>query len=138
MKHEWTFPCKLGEKYGGAYDGDTVYLTIDRGFGDHKHIAMRMDGIDAPEMRGGTELTRRLAQEATAFVLEMCKGAEELVFHSTVWAGKYGRPVGKLYADGVDVGQALIDNNMALPYEGGASRRDHQAQFQMMAEAHYT
>lgn len=139
MKHEYTYPCTLNtdNKHLGAYDGDTVYLTLDRGFGDTKHVSARLDGIDTAEIRGGTELTKKLAHEARIRLLDICNSANNLVFHSTLFAGKFGRPIGKLYADELDVGQILLDEGLAIPYEGGTSREGFTERHHELAMKRY-
>ena len=117
---EWKFPAKLDSNY----DGDTFKLELDIGFGLRNFISARLDGVDTPELRGGTDLTKAAAKlardEANRFISE----ADEVLFHCTVWGGKYGRPVGRIICDGVDLSQWLIDNNLGLPYDGGSRNLD--------------
>ena len=48
MTHEWKFPCVVE----GNYDGDTFKLSIDIGFALRHYVAIRLDGVDTPELRG--------------------------------------------------------------------------------------
>ena len=130
MTHEWRFPA-VAE---GNYDGDTFNLCVDLGFALRHHISARLDGIDTPELRGGSELTKAAAKLARDEAGQFCAEADELIFKSTVWAGKYGRPVGDLIGDGVSLRDWLIENGLGIPYEGGTSRAGFQKRHQENAE----
>ena len=115
MEHEWAFPVRVESNY----DGDTLRCEFDLGFGIKYYNSIRLDGVDTPELRGGTALTRAAARLARDVVRDLVAEAEEVVFHSTVWAGKYGRPVGRLYIDGKDIAEILIERKLGVAYSGG-------------------
>ena len=52
--------------------------------------------MDTPELRGGTLLTKAAAKFARDEARRFVDAADELLFHSKVWKGKYGRPIGDL------------------------------------------
>ena len=116
MEHVWTFPCRLDENY----DGDTFKVELDVGFGSRHYAAVRLAGVDTPELRGGTALTKAAAKlardEAARFILM----GREVVFHCAVWSGKYGRPVGEIYVDGVRLSEHLIARRLGVEYAGGS------------------
>ena len=130
MTHEWRFPASVEENY----DGDTFKLCVDLGFALRHHISARLDGIDTPELRGGSKLTKAAAKLARDEAWRFCAEADELIFKSTIWAGKYGRPVGDLIADGVSLRDWLIENGLGIPYKGGTSRAGFQERHQENAE----
>ena len=115
MKHEWRFPCLLGDNY----DGDTFKLVIDLGFALRHHVAIRLNGVDTPELRGGTPLTKATAKSARDEAERFVREAGQTGFHSTVWKGKYGRPVGDIICDGKSLAAHLIASRLGVPYEGG-------------------
>ena len=121
MKHAWTFPVKVESNY----DGDTLRVCFDLGFGMRYFNSIRLASVDTPELRGGTDMTKAAARLARDRVAELVYSAEEIVFHSTAWAGKYGRPVGELYLDGVSLSEYLIKHRLGVPYGGGG--RDQAA-----------
>ena len=124
MKHEWTFPVRIESNY----DGDTLRCEFDLGFGLRYWSSIRLDGVDTPELRGGTALTRAAAKMARDVVRDLADEADEVVFHSTAWAGKYGRPVGRLILDGHDLSEILIRSRLGVAYDGGArNQQAHQA-----------
>ena len=124
MKHEWTFPVRIHSNY----DGDTMRCEFDIGFGLRYFNSIRLDGVDTPEIRGGTALTKAAGRLARDVVRDLLADAEEIIFHSTVWAGKYGRPVGRLYLDGRDLTATIIERRLGVAYDGGArDQRAHEA-----------
>ena len=116
MKHDWTFPVRVA----GNYDGDTLSCEFDLGFGLKYYSSIRLDGVDTPEIRGGTPLTKAAGRLARDTVAKLTAEAKEIIFHSTVWRGKYGRPVGRLYLDGRDLSEILIERSLGVYYTGGS------------------
>ena len=113
---DWKFPCTVGENY----DGDTFKLDIEIGFSLKYYASVRLDGVDTPELRGGTPLTKAAAKLARDEARSFVDHADELLFHSKVWKGKYGRPIGDLICDGVPLSQYLIDERLGVEYHGGS------------------
>ena len=116
MAHEWKFPCKLDSNY----DGDTFRLEIDIGFALRHYAPVRLHGADTPELRGGTELTKAAARLARDEAERFIRDAAEVMFHCVVWGGKYGRPVGDIICDGQSLAAWLIEEGLAVPYDGGS------------------
>ena len=102
-----------------CYDGDTCTVTIP---GVHPvigdRIAIRLRGLDSPEMRGRCEAESRQARAARDYLQALLKRASRIDLLA-VERGKYFRLVATLMADGVDVAQALILRGLARPYSGG-------------------
>ena len=129
---EWKFPAKLDSNY----DGDTFKLELDLGFGMRYFVAVRLYGVDTPELRGGTLKTKALAELARDQAAKFVLGAEEVFFHCTLWSGKYGRPAGELICDGKKLSNYLINNRLAVPY-GGKSRIEVIEQHEANATYHF-
>jgi micrococcal nuclease len=55
-------------KIVAAYDGDTIDVEVDLGFNITNTIRLRLNRINAPEIRGGTTESKALALEARDFV----------------------------------------------------------------------
>ena len=133
MPHEWTFPAT----YIDNYDGDTITLLLDQGFRTQRAESVRLNGVDTPELRGGTDLTKRLGYIARDHVRTLCEEATSLVFISHRWSGKYGRPIGDLLInDDFLLSQALIDAHLGVPYDGG-SRAHLRAAHEANAHAYF-
>lgn len=135
----WTFPVASLE---GNYDGDTITVVLDLGFHTYMKHAVRLEGVDTPELRGGDEPRRalaRMARDEAARWLEAGIG-NGLYFHCTAFAGKYGRPIGDFLArrdDGgtIKLSEHLIAERLGVPYAGG-SRSALQEQHARNAEFH--
>jgi len=108
-----------GVQYVRNYDGDTITVNIP---GVHPllgdEIAIRVDGIDTPEIKGKCERERRLAREAKAVVARLLVNAKSIRLVG-VGRGKYFRITAHVVADGVDVGDELLRRGLAVPYDGG-------------------
>lgn len=50
-------------------DGDTIDCLLDLGFGVYAYVALRLRGVDCPEMHGSNEAEQVLAEQAKAFVI---------------------------------------------------------------------
>lgn len=99
---------------------------------------MRLDGVDTPEMRGGTDATKAAAKLARDEALRFCAEAGELIYRPTVWRGKYGRPIGDLLADGASLAAWLIEHRLGVPYDGGSRAEKaamHEANAAHLADA---
>lgn len=99
---------------GHALDGDTFDLGSER---------VRIANIDAPEITGakcdaerrlGLVAKRRLQELLSAPGVEMERGDPK----SGRMKDRYGRTLATVYMDGLDIGQILIDENLARPWRG--------------------
>jgi len=113
-----------------CYDGDTCtldfHLSAEVGLGISLGAVLagqkvRLCDIDTPELRGGTEETKAAAVKARDALFTWAKAARWLQFkvpqkngHDV--KGKYGRWLGYLVADGVDLNKRLVEEGLAEPY----------------------
>ena len=123
------------------YDGDSFDLTLDLGFDLVYHTKVRIEGVDTPELRGGTELSKAAGylakDEAREFINRLwLKG--EAYFSSETYRGKYGRPLGDIVGkDGTSLRKYLIDNNFGVKYMGQAKSsiaHEHLLNFEKLQE----
>lgn len=97
-----------------AVDGDTL-----RAAGE----PIRLAGLDAPEMmssRGPCPAGAALAQRSRDNLARRLAGASAVTFRPN-WPrarDRYGRRLGQVFADGVDLGRAQIDAGLARPWVG--------------------
>lgn len=121
-------------------DGDSIEVEAKVWIGQRLRIQVRLEGIDAPELRGSCAAEQALAREAQAEVLRLLEGRDgeepELLLYD-IRNGKYaGRvlaqvrlaeepdgeresvPDGGKGLDG-DLGQHLLSRGLARPYAGG-------------------
>ena len=102
-----------------VYDGDTFRVDIASlppivG----KNIAIRVNGVDTPEIRGKCQYEKNLALKARDFVRGKLANAKEIKL-TNLQRGKYFRVVANVLVDGVSLEQELLDNELAYEYSGG-------------------
>lgn len=113
----WVFPCELfpTRRYpNGVVDGDTIDLMVDRGFSDFSKKRCRLSEIDAPECRTTDLEEKARGLETKKRLIELLESAKSLTVESVKWTGKYGRFIGIVYADGVNVNNWLVDEGLAV------------------------
>jgi micrococcal nuclease len=98
-------------------DGDTVDVDVDLGFDVWlKKQRVRLAGIDTPESRTRNLEEKKLGLAAKERLKELCAGEIKL---ESQGKGKYGRILGRLFADDVDICATLISEGHAVEYWGG-------------------
>ncbi|WP_396431640.1 thermonuclease family protein [Limnohabitans sp.] len=107
-------------------DGDTVLLLRH---GQLEPVKLRIDGIDAPEIcqPGGAQARDTMIRLALRKSVEVDDRGQDI----------YGRQVGRLSVDGVDLGAEMVRSGMAWAYrfrtgKGPYAGLQRQAQTQKM------
>jgi micrococcal nuclease len=109
-------------------DGDTVDCEIDLGFDITYKSRVRLYGIDTPESRTRDLDEKARGKLAAKFLSDAILHADKLVIQTKLdKKGKFGRVLGVIVADDVDLNQAMIDNHLAVAYTG-QSKDDIEAQ----------
>lgn len=100
------------------YDGDTFKAHVRIWLGQTVATSIRIGNIDTPEIRGKCPEEKALALKAKTRL-------ETLIGSGTVelWRIQYGKWAGRVIAhvtvDGESVPDALINEGLARPYDGG-------------------
>ena len=101
-------------------DGDTIDVDIDLGFYVlFRDQRIRLLGIDAPEPKGETKAA---GDAATAYLAEAIKG-KSIILRSVRGKdgadrkGSFGRWLGTIYLDGVDINQQMIEAGHAVAFQ---------------------
>ena len=107
-----------------VYDGDTFRANI----ADYppivgENIGIRINGIDTPEIRGKCAKEISLSKDAQRFSEKTLRTAKVVELHN-LQRGKYFRIVADVYADGVNVGDELVKESLAVVYDGGKKVKD--------------
>lgn len=99
-------------------DGDTVNVKIRVWIGQEIETSLRIDGIDAPEIKGKCERERTLAAAAREELATLVN--DNIVRIYNVRLEKYaGRVLGQLQTSGgIDIGKHMIDKGFARAYHG--------------------
>ena len=109
-------------------DGDTVDAIIDLGFDVSYKSRVRLYGIDTPASRTRDLDEKARGKLAGKFLSDAILHADNLIIQTKLdKKGKFGRVLGVIVADDVDLNQALINNHLAVAYTG-QSKDDIEAQ----------
>ena len=112
--------AQAGETWSGwvswVMDGDTVLLVRA---GQSEPVKLRIDGVDAPESCQPGGMASR--DELIRLVLR------KQVLVTDLGQDSYGRQVGRLSVDGVDVGAELVRSGMAWAYRFRTGRGPYAA-----------
>lgn len=102
----------------GVIDGDTLVVRARIWLGQDVETRIRLDGIDAPELKGKCESERRMAVEARDRVAQLATGGRVIL--RNIQYGKYaGRVVARVETpDGRDFSEALLSAGLGRPYDG--------------------
>ena len=106
-------------RYIKNYDGDTITFKIPEVhplFGDN--ISVRVKGIDTAEIRTKDKCEKEKGRNARKMVEALLKRAKRIDLKN-IERGKYFRVVADVIADGKNVADVLLKNNLARRYDGG-------------------
>lgn len=112
--------CDLTPTKVFVIDGDTVSINQER---------IRIEGIDAPEMKGKCRNESHLARQAQALLANLINGSELVIARTEVRQGtgykidRYGRTLAPLIANGHDVGAVILQRGLARKWTKKWDRR---------------
>lgn len=116
-KLEGKFECKVVD----VYDGDTCTIVLINKGGFEKH-KLRMYGYDSPEMKPLLKLPNRDEIKENAIIARNFFSDfvnNKLCIFESMGTDKYGRLLGILWCDGVNVNELMLNNGYGYAYEGG-------------------
>ena len=106
-------------EYLDNYDGDTITFNIPC---VHPLIGsfmkIRLNGVDTAEIRGSRPCEKKIALYTKDFVTSLLTPAHEIEL-TNFKRGKYFRIVGDIIFDGRNLSEVLLENHLAIPYDGG-------------------
>ena len=124
----YEYKCKIVR----VVDGDTVDVVLDLGFDILYRTRVRLYGIDTPESR-----TRDLEEKARGLLAKeylstKIKNAENIVIQTKLKdsRGKFGRVLGSVIADGINLNNQLTLNHYAVTYTGQSKKEIADAHLQ--------
>ena len=100
-------------------DGDTVDVRIDLGFDVWHKSRVRLQGINAPESRTRDLEEKALGLAAKARLIELLTDEKSDLEMQSFGVGKYGRVLGVIYKDKVNINDLLVKEGHATIYDGG-------------------
>jgi len=116
-------PPILNCKVIKVYDGDTI--TVASKIPDTNlpvyRFSVRLRSIDSPEIHGETTAEKDLAIVARDALNKLIYG--KIIVLKNLGTEKYGRILADVYVDNLHVNKWMLDNNYAVPYNGGKKMR---------------
>ena len=121
----YEYSCKVTR----VVDGDTVDVILDLGFSILHKCRVRLYGIDTPESRTRNKDEKIRGKLASAFLKDAIKKGKKVTLRSKLKdsKGKYGRVLGEIVVDEININQSMIINHMAVRYFG-QSKDDIEAE----------
>jgi endonuclease YncB( thermonuclease family) len=99
-----------------VYDGDTITASIHV-LSSYYLFQVRIDGIDTPELKTGTEESKAKGKEAGEFVRNLI--LNKFVILRCKDFDKYGRLLADIETDAGNVAVLLLQKHEAVEYHGG-------------------
>jgi len=101
-------------------DGDTVDVVLDLGFNILHKCRVRLYGIDTPESRTRNKDEKIRGKMAGAFLENKINAGDKIIIRTELKdsRGKFGRVLGSVIADGVDINLSMVENYHAVKYYG--------------------
>ena len=110
-------------------DGDTIDCVLDLGFSILHKCRVRLYGIDTPESRTRDLDEKARGKPASKFLEDSINNGKQVILRSELKdsKGKYGRVLGSVVVDDLDINQAMVTQNLAVKYFG-QSKSDVEAE----------
>jgi micrococcal nuclease len=110
-------------------DGDTIDVDIDLGFNISYTQRVRLAGIDTPESRTKDLYEKKLGLESKDWLKNALNNAKSIVIKTEKpdSTEKFGRILGWLFVNDVNLNNAMIDQGYAWSYMGDAKVKDFDA-----------
>jgi micrococcal nuclease len=110
-------------------DGDTIDCILDLGFSILHKCRVRLYGIDTPESRTRDLDEKARGKLASKFLEDSINNGKQVILRSELKdsKGKYGRVLGSIVVDDLDINQAMVAQNLAVKYFG-QSKADVEAE----------
>ena len=105
-----------------CYDGDTITIASYLPYKNSElyKFSVRINGIDCPEIKSKCVSEKECAQIAKKCVED--KILHKMVRLENVSLEKYGRILADVYIDKVSMGDYLVEQRLAVKYEGGTKK----------------
>ena len=101
-------------------DGDTIDVVLDLGFDIMFKSRVRLYGIDTPESRTRNKDEKVRGKMAGAFLKDAVDNGTQVVIQTKLKdsRGKYGRVLGNVIVDGLNINETMVKNYLAVAYFG--------------------
>jgi len=105
-------------------DGDTIDVILDLGFSVLHKCRVRLYGIDTPESRTKDEDEKARGKLAAKYLEDSINNGTEIILRSKLKdsKGKYGRVLGEIIVDNININQSMIEKYLAVKYTGQSKK----------------
>lgn len=106
-----------------VYDGDTITIVSKLPYDGSPlyKFSVRINNIDCAEIRGSNDDEKKCAKIAKSRVSDLILNKKVEI--RNVNTEKYGRVLADVFINDVDVGSLLVNERLALRYDGGTKRK---------------
>ena len=107
-----------------VYDGDSITCAMSLNGDDFYRFSIRLNGIDTPELRGGSDAEKKQGLLARDYLRGLI--LDKVIFVVCTGLDKYGRVLGTLYmkeGDLQSVNDLMIEKGYAYAYDGGTKQK---------------
>ena len=124
-KEVYNYKCTLVK----VVDGDTIDCILDLGFSVLHKCRVRLYGIDTPESRTRDKDEKIRGKLAAKFLEDAINLGKNVVLRSKLKdsKGKYGRVLGEVVVDGININDVMVKKYLAVAYYG-QSKDDIEAE----------
>ena len=111
---------EYGCKVTRVVDGDTVDCILDLGFSILHKCRIRLYGIDTPESRTRDKDEKVRGKLAAKFLKDAIDNGKKVILRTKLKdsKGKYGRVLGEIIVDDININVTMIENYLAVAYHG--------------------
>ena len=105
-------------------DGDTIDVVLDLGFSVLHKCRVRLYGIDTPESRTRDKDEKARGKLAAKYLEDSINTGTEIILRSKLKdsKGKYGRVLGEIIIDNININQSMIEKYLAVRYTGQSKK----------------
>jgi micrococcal nuclease len=110
-------------------DGDTIDCVLDLGFSVLHKCRVRLYGIDTPESRTRNKDEKVRGKLAAKFLEDSINNGKQVILRSKLKdsKGKYGRVLGEVIVDDININELMVKRYLAVKYYG-QSKQDIEAE----------
>lgn len=112
----YNYKCKVLR----VIDGDTVEVDVDLGFSTWKKVTLRLDFIDAPEIRTKDLEEKAKGVEATEFLTNLLldNNPDAVIYIQSNSVDDFGRSIAKIFTqEGDNVNLILLESGFAKEWK---------------------
>ena len=110
-------------RFISGYDGDSFTVMLDLHFSVYSQQTIRLEGIDTPEIRGGSENTKKAGKLVKEYVFNWVRGEALIARYKRNNKEKYGSYLVEILKAGVSLNKHLVERGFAKEYYGGTKEK---------------